>query len=347
MRSTSCLALLLVAASLAAPPALAAAAPDAHDLAVCAFLAGLESRETAGYLVKAAIFDLDGDGSPERLGIEDQGTMHIDHYLVARPGGDDVTISEPAVEDDDWGWNVSERWLIHSGRAYVLRFAGYDTGYLRFVSRIGADLVEHPLCKFQPQTDIALDRGLRPTTRSARRSPRTASEYAAVERFAEPREAPGHDIVAGRAMVTGKLTIDFANDRRPAEAYLYEVESSAGAGCTLKYYDSAPKDLRSPRHLLLAAMQGLDLDDAYSRRTCADAEPRWFTFANKRYLETQSTAADAPASERDEYHFVDVIEHGKPRHACAASYAHKPPKLAGVWDGTAFAAPAAEPAPAK
>ena len=256
-------------------------------------------------------------------------------------------MSEPPVEDDDWGWNMSQRWLIHSGRAYVLRFAGYGTGYLRFVSRIGADLVEHPLCKFEPQTEIALDRGTPADDDVCKAVAEHRVKYETVDRFSEPREAPGHDIVAGKAMVTGKLTIDFANDRRPAVAYLYEVGSSAGAGCTLKYFDAAPKDAASRGHELLAAMQGLDLSDAYSRRTCADAEPRWFTFDRRHYLETKSTAADGPKSERDEYRYVDVIEHGKPRRACEASYAHKPPKLSGIWDGAAFAAPAAVPASAK
>jgi len=273
--------------------------------------------------------------------------MHIDHYQVIKPDGSDVTISELAVEDDDWGWNMSQLWLIHSGRAYVLRFAGYGTGYLRFVSRVGADLVEHPLCKFQPQTEIGLDRATPADADVCKAVAEHRVTYETVDRLPEPRAAPGHDIVAGTSLVTGKLTVDFANDRRPAHVYLYEVGSSAGAGCALKYFDSAPKDLVSRGHQLLTAMQGLDLGDAYSRRTCADAEPRWFTFDHRHYLETESTAADAPTAERDEYRTIDVIEHGKPRRACEASYAHAPPKLTGIWDGAAFATPAAVPAATK
>ena len=247
MRLTVSLAFLLAAALLATPPAFAAVMPDAHDLAVCAFLADMEARASDGYLVKAAIFDLDGDGAAEHLALTNEGTMGIERYSVIKPDGSGVTMSEPLVEDDDWGWNMSQRWLIHSGRAYVLRFAGYGTGYLRFVSRIGSDLVEHPLCKFEPQTEIGLDRGTPADDDVCKAVAEHRVKYETVDRFSEPREAPGHDIVAGKAMVTGKLTIDFANDRRPAVAYLYEVGSSAGAGCTLKYFDAAPKDAAEPR----------------------------------------------------------------------------------------------------
>ena len=65
-----------------------------------------------------------------------------------------------------------ERWLIYAGRAYVIRFAGWDTGYLRFVSRIGSDLAERPLCKFEPQIDVELTaRTGRATASCARPSP--------------------------------------------------------------------------------------------------------------------------------------------------------------------------------
>ena len=80
-----------------------------------------------------------------------------------------------------------------------------------------------------------------------------------------------------RRSVTAKLRIDFANDGQPADVYLYEVDSSAGPGCSLKYYDTAPNDTASPHHAQLATMQGLDLTDAYTRRTCEDVEPRWFS----------------------------------------------------------------------
>jgi hypothetical protein len=335
---------IIAALSFLPAAALAGEAPDAADLAVCRFLAQTPPSETGGYLVKASVFDLDGDGTPERLGVEDEGTMHIDRYRVAKPDGSAVTIREATVEDDDWAWSMSERWLIHAGRAYVLRFAGWDSGYLRFVSRIGADLAERPLCMFEPQTDVELT----PRTTGDADLCRAVAEqrvtYETAPRLAEPKEAPGHDIIAGKATVTASLRIDFANDGRPADAYLYEADSSAGQGCSLKYYDTAPRDTASLHHALLAAMQELDFaDTAYPRRTCDDAEPRWFTFKGLRYLDTQSTESAAPTSERGEYHFVDRIEHGKPRRACAATYSHKPPKLAGIWDGTTFAAPPAAP----
>jgi hypothetical protein len=343
LRLSVCIAVLLAAASLAAPAAHATSTPDAADLAVCAFLAGTAQRQADAYLVKAAVFDLDGDGAAERLGIADEGTMHIDHYLVTKPDGSDtIAISEPVVEDDDWGWNMSQRWLIYSGRAYILRFAGYDTGYLRFVSRVGPDPVERPLCKFEPQTEIGLDPAKPADNDVCKAVTGHQVKYEAVERFPEPREAPGHDLIAGTASITGKLSIDFANGGKPTDAFLYEVDSSAGAGCSLKYFDTAAEDLTSPHHQLLTALQGLDLSDAYSRRTCADAEPRWFTFNGNHYLETESTAAETPTSERDEYRFVDVIDNGKPRHACEANYQHQPPKRAGVWDGANWAAPPAK-----
>jgi hypothetical protein len=334
--------LAIIAAFFLPSGAVAAEAPDAADLAVCSFLAQTPPSETGGYLVRAAVFDLDGDGTPERFGLENEGTMRIDRTLVAKPDGSAVTIGEPTVEDDDWGWSMSERWLIYAGRAYVIRFAGWNIGYLRFVSRIGPDLAERPLCKLEPQIDVELtartigDRDLCKAVAEQR------VKYETARRLAEPKEAPGHDILAGKATVTATLRIDFANDGRPADAYLYEAESSAGSGCSLKYYDTAPLDAASPHHALLAAMQELDFSDtAYPRRTCDDVEPRWFTFKGHRYLETQSSESAAPTSERGEYHFVDMIEHGKPRRACAATYSHKPPKLAGIWDGTSFAAPRA------
>jgi hypothetical protein len=341
MRMTAYIGTILAALSLTAPAVSAASGPDAADLAVCAFLASTPPRETSAYLVKAAVFDLDGDRTPERLSIEDEGTMHIDQYRVARMDGSEVSIGAPTVDDDDWGWSMSKRWLIQAGRAYVLRFAGWDTGYLRFVSRIGSDRVEEPLCKFEPQIDIALTARAPGDGDLCKAVAEHQLKYETAQPFAEPKEAAGHDLVAGKASMTAKLRVDFANDGKPADVYLYEVDSSAGPGCSLKYYDTAPNDTSSRHHTQLTTMQGLDLTDAYTRRTCEDLEPRWFTFNGLRYLETQSSEAQAPKNERGEYHFVDLIEHGRPRRACEATYSHKPPKLTGAWDVTSWAAPPA------
>ena len=46
-----------------------------------------KARASDGYLVKAAIFDLDGDGAAEHLGSTDQGTMGIERYSVIKPDG--------------------------------------------------------------------------------------------------------------------------------------------------------------------------------------------------------------------------------------------------------------------
>lgn len=317
----------------------AAGSPDPGDMAVCRFVAATEPHVTDRYLVRAAVFDLDGEGTPERLSVADEGTMHIDHYAVAKADGSEVAIAEPAVDDDDWAWNMTQRWLIYAGRAYVLRFAGYGTDYPRFVSRIGPGPVEQPLCKLAPQTEVALEAKTTADADLCKAVASGAVRYETATRFPEPRAAPGRDIVGGKATATGKIALDFANDGRSAEAYLYEVESGAGGGCDLKYFDTAPADLKSPHHQLLAALQGLDFNDAYTRRTCADAEPGWFTFQRKHYLETRAEDASTPASERDEYRFVDVVDRGKPRRVCEAEYTHQPPKLVGVWDGAKWGPP--------
>ena len=88
----------------------------------------------------------------------------------------------------------------------------------------------------------------------------------------------------------------------------------------------------------LMAVQGLDLADVYPRRTCVDARPHWFVHDGVTFLETRSRAAAAPQTERDEYHWVDVIEGGVSRRVCAALYRHRPPRVIGVWDGQGWAA---------
>jgi hypothetical protein len=93
----------------------------------------------------------------------------------------------------------------------------------------------------------------------------------------------------------------------------------------------------------LSSLQGIDITDVLARRTCADDQPRWFSFAGKTYLESMAENADKPQSERSEFHEVGIIGNGKPRKVCAGNYHDKTRRITGVWSGSGwapFAAPA-------
>lgn len=344
MRLMLCFAFGVASAvALMARPA-AAEAPDPVDLAVCTFLAADHGAYgIADYVVAMAVFDLTGDGTPELLTIADEGTAHAEQFQVMKNDGTEVQIEEANVDavDDDWQWTAGRRWLIYGGRAYALRFTGWGTGYLRYVSRIGSDNAERPLCKFEPQQMLLPFSPVHSADHDVCKAVAGRQVvYESPERYVEPQPAPGREILGGTTIVAGEAQVDFDNTGRPLPVYLYTAESGAGAGCRLSYYDTSPTDdPASLGHAQLSAMQGLDLADVYPRRTCLDAEPKWFAFGGVHYLQTESTMADTPTSERGEYQYVDVIQRGLPRRVCQTLYTHGAPKLVGVWDGANWAAP--------
>ena len=338
-----------VSLALAQVPAVAQAeAPDDADLEACAFLASLEPARIDDFVVKSVEFDVDGDGKPEQLTIADEGTMHVDVAQIAINGASPIDIEvadDVGLVDDDWGWVLAERLLIHSGRAYLLHFQGWETGYLRFAGRIGPDFTERPLCKFEPVTDVLMAPapGSGPEDKAVCDAVSTGSvSYKPLARYAHPRPVPGRDILAGHTRIAGEARVDAENIGDEGILYLYEADSSAGAGCDLRYFDTAPDDAGSLLHQRLVALQGLDLADVYPRRTCVDARPRWFVHDGVTFLETRSRSAAAPKAERDEYHWVDAIEGGVSRRVCAALYLHRPPRVIGVWDGQGLGVAARE-----
>jgi hypothetical protein len=311
------------------------------DAAVCRLVAGKAPwGRLEDYLVLAAVFDIDGDGRPETLVINDEGTMHNERFAVRRADGSEAKIAHADLRgiDGDDAWTLGQRWLIHDGRAYVIRFAD-TTGYPRYVSRVDAQLREHPLCKFIPHTEI-LWLPATPTDQSVcKRVEAGTVRYLETTALKASRTVVGPEVPGGVVQVTGRIHLDFANDRRPATLFLYEISSGAGRGCQLDYFDLAPSSRKGRDHVDLMHMQNLNLRDSFPRETCNDEEPRWFSYAGRQFLESQSRDSKAPQNSRDEFHVVDVMENGHPRRMCQARYLHLPADIAGVWNGSTWLPP--------
>jgi hypothetical protein len=311
----------------AAPGASSPPAADAQDVALCRQLAG--SGQAALRPLEVARLDLDGDGRAEALGVESQGTAHYDWaYVAGRAGRKAVELAPGVAQEDDWLGLATQRWLTTHGRAYLLHYAGWGTAYLHYVGRVGGDGKERLVCRFQPVTRVSMA-AVRPQDAALCAAVSAGRvRYAPVARLSTPEPWPAGDFLAARGEALGTANVDFDNSGRARAVTLVQGESSAGSGCQLSFYDTAA----SPDRARLAVLQGLDFKDtAFPRRTCYDAEPRWFAYADKHYLETRSRDAAAPRLERSEYHWVDVLEGGRARRVCEARYLHRLPRLTGVW----------------
>jgi hypothetical protein len=332
----------LAAASLlltaAAPSPLPPPTIDPADRAVCAMIAATAPAALAPRLTRTAALDLDGDGSPEQLSVVEGGTAHVESYQIARADGADVTLTTAdAGYGDGAFFDGGVRWLVQEGRAYVLVFAGRGQGYLAYVQRITGDLREQPVCRFRPSVAVRLapvaarDAAACDAIRAGRVS------YARVGKFAQPQGDPRFDAPGGPASLVGKAVVDWANTGHPGAVYAGEILSSAGGGCTLSYFDT--REGHTPDRMRLMALQHMDVTDAFPRRTCRDAQTRWLTFRGRTYLETRSTAAEAPHGEDFEYREVTMLQGGRARTVCQARYDHRPPTVDAWWTGEGWSAP--------
>jgi hypothetical protein len=308
-------------------------APDASDLRICRRLAGPEGATLTP--LSQANFDLNGDGQPEHLEIvPGSGTWRTYHPQVTWSDGRTSELDDDSIEliDEDWRWSEGARWLLEGGRAYVLHYSGTEPTYLRYLGRVDG-LKESPMCRFSPRAQVTL-KALRPADQ------RICDEVASGRmRYLQPTLTPRRDPAPAptdwnfTASVRGRVRVDFENAGAPTDLYLMEAGSTAGSGCTLQYFDTTRADQPSPARAQIMAMQRMEVteEEAYPRRTCRDAQPRWFSFQGKQYLETKAERASSPRHERDEYHWVDILDDGKPRQVCEARYQHQPPRLVGAW----------------
>ncbi len=303
--------------------------PDADDIAACRFLAAFEPATAdrgvspfANLVVAGAVFDIDGDGIADRLGVQDQGTAHFEQAIVIRHGEKPQAAGGPDQDDvgEDVRWSRGVRWLIHNGRAYSVRFAGNGLGYPLYLGLPRVDGYEHPICRFQPKVEKRLV-----AASPAEQGVCDAIEDEKVE-FIAPESERDED--SSRTWL-----VDFANEGRSRKTRIAMMDSSAGAGCSQRVFEAVDR-ADSPSARLLREAQG-----RFGAPNCIDDDPRWFRFEGKIYLESRSQAPDVPQVEDQEKHTVHIIERGTARLICRAWYDHGPPQLTGIWNGGGWRAP--------
>ncbi len=301
--------------------------PDADDIAACRFLAAFEpatadrgASPVANLVVAGAVFDIDGDGIADRLGVQDQGTAHFEEAIVSRHGEKPQAAggSDQDGVGEDVRWARGVRWLIHNGHAYTVRFAGNGLGYPLYLGLPRLD-GEHPICRFQPKVDKRLV-----AERAAEQGVCDALADGKVE-FIAPE---------GRRNDDESLTwlVDFANEGRSRRTRIAMIDSSAGAGCSQRLFAVDRPDTPSGR--LLREAQG-----RFGAPNCSDDDPRWFRLGGRTYLESRSQSPDAPHEEAQEKHTVHIIERGTARLICRAQYDYEVPQLTGIWNGSGWRAP--------
>ncbi|WP_216838889.1 hypothetical protein, partial [Caulobacter sp. S45] len=203
------------------------------------------------------------------LGTDDEGTMHTSEALVAARG---VTRSIDAYggkPDEQQPWSVTAKWFFHKGRPFVARYGDWGDGYPEYVGALTDDLSERPLCRLVTQVNVELS-PVRPADADICRVIwNSGGETMKPTPFGAMGEVPGRDVPGGITVIDGSVVVDAMNDGHPVRMYLYGASSGAGPGCDLSYYDTAPNDPSSTVHKAWNAAQGLDVTDAYARRTCA------------------------------------------------------------------------------
>jgi hypothetical protein len=324
--------------------------PTNADLHVCRFIAlgndgPSESGSSRGdtdlddFLVSSAFLDVDGDGSIEHLFVADQGTMHDETPAIEDAKGKTIDIGGGVDEsqDENWRWAMGTRWLIYAGTPYILHFASQRPGYLEYLGRLDRSFSEAPICKYRTTTDIMFS----PPTGN----PHDAAvcdavkqkkvSYLRLHEFPKPLETR----LDGPTWDSGTVRGDLANDHVERTAHLYERYSTAGPGCETKYFDTATPGGKTKFDLTLTAAQARNEQGFFPIGTCHDARPRWFKFAGRTYLESKAVDAGKPRSEGNEFHRVDIIEHGAARSVCSASYDLKTRNIVGVWTGSQWGTP--------
>lgn len=302
--------------------------PDADDIAACRFLAAFETgaadrgvSPVANLVVAGAVFDIDDDGVPDRLGVQDQGTAHFEQAIVIRHGAKPEELGGPGQDGvgEEVRWARGVRWLIHNRHAYTVRFAGNGLGYPLYLGLPRREGDEHPICRFQPKVDkrLVADRAAEQGVCDALADGKV--EFIAPEGRRNDDESP-------------IWVVDFANEGRSRRTRIAMIDSSAGAGCSQRLFAVDRPDTPSGR--LLHEAQG-----RFGAPNCADGDPRWFRLGGKTYLESRSQSPDSPHEEAQEKHTVHIIERGTARLICRAQYDYGPPQLTGIWNGSGWRVP--------
>ena len=246
-------------------------------------------------LVRDGLLDANNDGVPDSVTVAmREGTMRGED-LQFRPRGaakgtPEVDVTPKDFQPGDY-LPFGARWLPYRGRVYTLYFDAEDLRSPSYLGYIDATNAEHLVCDFSSRDKETLHPvGVRPARALCRAVAQGQLSRAPVVEMQEPDP----DLPSGRWMtrVTGRITVDFANQGTPVPLALLALESGAGRGCTFGYFDEL-KDGKiasaGDAHAALMKLQDValttDSGQTYTSSRCDATTPRWFVRDGVTYLD--------------------------------------------------------------
>jgi hypothetical protein len=261
--------------------------------AVCRMVAA-RGLAVQSMLVEKGELDANNDGVPDDVTVaEREGTMRGED-LAFRPRGaaKDSKPVDVTPKDFQFGdyFPFGARWLPYGGRVYTLYFEAEDERYPTHLGYIDKTNTEHLLCDF--------DHRERETFRPVRATDAALCRAVARGRvdYVKVAEARDADADAARrrwsSRVAGHVSVDFANTGRPTSLALVALESGAGRGCALDYFDlivGGELARSGDDHGLLMKLQDVELSDQgsqdYTSGRCDGSTPRWFARNGLTYID--------------------------------------------------------------
>ena len=305
-----------------------------QDQQVCRFVAEAVERialarpRSSLFLDKASWLD---GGLAVGLGTDDQGTMHSSSPLVAAKGQTRTLDAQFQKPDESEPWAITTKWFFYQGRPYILRYPDWSDVYPEYVGSLTDDLSERPLCRLDVKVQVRLAPIRSTDADICRVIWDGGGETVKPATFGKMPQVYGRDPPGGSTRIHGSILVDAMNDGHPIRMYLYGSDSGAGAGCELSYYDTAPNDTSSAAHKAWNNAEGLNVTDAFARRTCLDDEPVWKRIHGRTYLLSQSKGARDPRMDRQEFLTVDTVEHGASRQVCRGDFSRRTVTITDVW----------------
>jgi hypothetical protein len=241
--------------------------------------------------------------------------------------------------DEGEPWGLTSRWFLRRGRLYMVHFDGWGPGYPIYVGALTRGLDERPICRLATRVSLVVAAAHQSGPSAAglcRAVQAKRVAFVRVHKLATPVRAADRDYLAGTMYRTGEVRVDAGGAGRAQTLFQYEGTSTAAGGCDLRYSDLASANDRSPLHAALMKAQDLYLkDNAYPRRTCEDASPRWFVHQGRSYLMSASKGAfdRNPRDDRGEFLTVDTVAGGRARRMCVGDYTRRSVMLTDTWDG--------------